>query len=203
MKRRICWIIGLLSVAVISAYGQEKSIDELKVEQATLQAKIQLQEEKKGVTPFTKWSGFGKELGEAFNGFVSAVDGGLKVTTERVNEFAKTDVGRFAMVCIAWKIFGQDAWRLIDIGIGLLLLLAFFYVLYQAIRTFWWGREQVVKRDGPWYNRVVTKERKPGIYSKAGRVEEVCNEDARTTITLIFAVTLVALFIASMCFITP
>jgi hypothetical protein len=185
MKRHICWIIGLLSL-VATAYGQEQSIEDLKVEQATLQAKIQMKEEKSGINTFTKWSGFGKELGEAFNGFVSAVDGGLKVTTERVNEFAKTDVGRFAMVCIAWKIFGQDAWRLIDIGIGLLLLLAFFYVLFQAVRVLWWGREQVVKRDGPWYNRVVTKERKPGMYSKVGS-NEAANEDSRTT----------------MCFITP
>jgi hypothetical protein len=85
------------------------------------------------------------------------------VTTDRVNEFAKTDVGRFAMVAFGWKIFasdiGQVAESVFNKTAGFILLFVFCWLLKRTIEVLCWGRMIVTKREGPWWNRNITKER--------------------------------------------
>ena len=150
-------VLGFVTAAM--GQQQQKTVEQLKVEQATIAAQLEMAEAKQPGALVSKFAGFGKELGEAFNGFVTAMDGGMKVTTERVNEFAQTDVGKFAMIALAWKIFSADVWRCVDIGIGFIFLALFVYLVLKAIEVFFLGRMIVTKREGPWYNRNVTKTR--------------------------------------------
>jgi len=118
---------------------QEKSASDMQAEIAALQVKLVDAQAKEG--KFTsQFAGFGKELGVAFNGFVEAMDGGMKVTTERVNDFAKTDVGKFAMVGIGWKIFATDILGMVKSTVrtvlGLVFLGIFCFVLKRASKCF-------------------------------------------------------------------
>lgn len=54
----------------------------------------------------SEWAGLGKEVGEAFNG-------GLSALRENVVEFGDTRVGNFTMAIIAWKVAGKDVIDLI------------------------------------------------------------------------------------------
>lgn len=47
------------------------------------------------------WVGLGKEVGEAINSSLSAV-------TDNTAKFADTQVGKFTMFIIAWKVLGND-----------------------------------------------------------------------------------------------
>jgi|GEM_PF-3301942 len=198
MKRLISCFAALMVVFISMsaiAQQQEKSVTDLKAEIAALQSKLTDEQAKQG-TFASKFSGFGKELGTAMNGFVEAMDGGLKVTTERVNEFAKTDVGRFAMVAIAWKVFAQD---IISIGqsafnktAGFVLLIVFCWLLKRTIEILCWGRMIVVKKEGPWYNRKVTKERTTPLVKDSN-----ADESAAVTFVVISCVVMVVLFIAA------
>lgn len=63
----------------------------------------QYQKEIEGKVKAYGWAaGLGKEIGEGVNE-------SLKAITERTAEFAKTDVGKFTMFIVAWKIIGKDA----------------------------------------------------------------------------------------------
>ena len=133
MRKMILLVLVSIFVgATAFAQEQTQSPTELKAQIAAMQSKLNDQQAKDGEF-ISKFAGFGKELGTAFNGFVQAMDGGLKVTTDRVNEFAKTDVGKFAMFSIGWKIFASDigtvALSLFNKTAGFILLFVFCWLL--------------------------------------------------------------------------
>ena len=177
------------------AQQQEQSPTELKAQIAAMQSRLNDQQAKDGEF-VSKFAGFGKELGTAFNGFVAAMDGGLKVTTDRVNEFAQTDVGKFAMFSIGWKIFASDigsiALSIFNKTAGFILLFVFCWLLKRTIEALCWGRMIVTKREGPWWNRRITKERmSPLIKDK--------NLDSNVYVTwaTISVIALIVIFVAS------
>lgn len=143
-----------------------------------------------------KVTGFGKELGTALNGFVEALDGGMQVTTSRVNEFAQTDVGKYAMIAIAWKIFAED---IMSIGssffnktVGFIFLFVFCWLLKQTTETICWGKMIVVKKEGPWFARKVIKERAEAIMKS-----EEGDEDAKINFYIISYLAMIITFIAA------
>lgn len=181
--------------AICWAQEQAKNTTELKAEIAALQSKLADQKADEG--RFTsQFTGFGKELGTAMNGFVEAMDGGMKVTTSRVNEFAQTDVGRYAIIAIGWKIFAAD---IIALGqsafnktTGFILLLTFCWLLKRTIEIMCWGRMIVVKTEGPWYARVITKERSTPIMKAEG-----LDGDVTTTFLVVSIIAMIVIFIAA------
>lgn len=181
--------------STLLAQTPEKSAIELKAEIAALQSKLNDQSNLEQQFP-NQFIGFGKELGTALNGFVEALDGGMQVTTTRVNEFAQTDVGRYAIIAIAWKIFADD---IISIGgsafnktTGFILLFVFCWLLKSTIEVLCWGRMIVVKQEGPWYSRKLTKERSVALY-KDGRGDD----EVKVTAMVVQIIALICLFIAA------
>lgn len=188
--------VSFLVGTVAFAQQQEQSPTELKAQIAAMQSRLNDQQVKEGEF-VSKFAGFGKELGTAFNGFVAAMDGGLKVTTDRVNEFAQTDVGKFAMFSIGWKIFASDigsiALSVFNKTAGFILLLVFCWLLKRTIDVLCWGRMIVTKREGPWWNRNITKERMtPMVKDKS------LDSDVYVTWAVFSGIALVIIFIASM-----
>ena len=161
---RIAVVVSLVLVMLTAslATAQEKNSTELKAEIAALESRLADQQAAQG-TMASKFAGFGKELGVAFNGFIEAMDGGMKVTTTRVNEFAQTDVGKFAMFAIGWKIFAADIASMIKscvlLVLGLMFLLSALGIIKSVGQNIFFGRMVVTKREGPWYKRSVTRER--------------------------------------------
>lgn len=164
LMKKLFVIASLMSILFSSSWAQEqeKNVSALKAEIASLQSKLEDQEKNEQKVT-SQIAGFGKEFGTAMNGLVEAMDGGLKVTTDRVNEFAKTDVGKYAVIAISWKIFSAD---IISIGesvfakiLGFILLFVFCWVLKRTLETLCWGKMIVVKKEGPWYAVCKTKER--------------------------------------------
>lgn len=186
----------LMTVGTLAMAQQpEKSPSDLKAEIAALQSKLSDQQAQQG-TIAGKFAGFGEELGVAFNGFVTAMDGGMKVTTVRVNELAQTDVGRFAMVAIGWKIFAED---ILSVGrsvfnktAGLILLGVFCWLLKRTIEITCWGKMIVMKKEGPWYDRKVTKERSTPLLKVTGT-----NDTAELVFYIVSIVSLVVLFLSA------
>lgn len=188
-------MVLLISLCPVWAQEREKTATEMKAEIAALQSKLNDQQQNDEKFS-SKFAGFGKELGTTMNSFVEAMDGGMKVTTSRVNEFAKTDVGRFAMVAIAWKIFATD---IISIGqsafnktAGFIFLIVFCWLLKRTIEIMCWGRMIVVKKEGPWYARNVTKERTVPIIK-----DDKADGEITVTFLVISVAALIVLFISA------
>lgn len=162
MKKIAMFVLLFICSSQLFSQQTEKSVTELKAEIAALESLVKDQSVEENSFP-NQVSGFGKELGTALNGFVEALDGGMQVTTTRVNEFAQTDVGKYAMIAIAWKLFAQDillvAGSAVNKAIGFSLLAVFCWLLKYTLETICWGKMVVTKKEGPWYNRSVTKER--------------------------------------------
>ena len=57
------------------------------------------------IQTYGAWVGIGKEVG-------TAVNEGLSALTKNADDFAKTGVGKFTMVMIAWKVMG---WHLVHV----------------------------------------------------------------------------------------
>lgn len=100
-------IIGLLilpSVVLAQVPPGEETITVKKSDlPPDILAKIQAQ---KNIETYGKWAGLGREVGLAINE-------GLQALTKTADEFSKTDVGRFTMFLIAWKIIGTDALQIV------------------------------------------------------------------------------------------
>jgi len=183
------------------AHGQkaeqdQKTTTDLNAELAATLARLAASETKDG--EFTsKFSGFGREMGKAMNGFVEAMDGGMKVTTERVNEFAKTDVGKYAMIGIGWKIFASDILAMVESCFskvtGVFLMLVFICLLRYGVRLFFVGKMIVTKKEGPWYAKNVVKERMQPIYAQLARAS-VDQQVVAGWLGTIFLLALVVLF---------
>lgn len=60
------------------------------------------------IQAYGEWVGIGKEIG-------TAVNEGLSALTKNADDLSKTDVGKFTMIMIAWKVMG---WQLVHLIFG-------------------------------------------------------------------------------------
>jgi hypothetical protein len=92
-----------LFVCNIPVYGQD-SVVSIRRSQLTAQqiSAIEQQQVADKIQTYGKWVGFGKEVGEAVNGSLSAV-------TEQTSKFAQTGVGRLTVALVIWKVVGDQA----------------------------------------------------------------------------------------------
>src|SRR3990167_5709437 len=98
MKAFLC--ILLVSTLVVPTFGGEKiTVDSDDLDSATLKRVLS----KKGseIGDVRSWVGVGKEVGEAVSGALGAV-------VDKAEHFGKSDVGRFTMLLVAWKLLGKD-----------------------------------------------------------------------------------------------
>ena len=89
-------------------------IAKIKLEQAN-------EELQKKLDTYGKWVGVGGEIG-------NAVKEGLNAVVDVSDKFSKTDVGKFTMLMIAWKVIGRDVLRII---IGFVFFICFTVFMFQ------------------------------------------------------------------------
>jgi hypothetical protein len=105
-------------------------------------AKIKLEqanaELQKKLETYGKWVGVGGEVG-------TAVKEGLTAVVDVADKFGKTDVGRFTLVMVAWKVIGRD---IVKIILGLLFFATLTFILIYAFRRLALARKIIIENPG-------------------------------------------------------
>jgi hypothetical protein len=167
----------LALVFVSAALGQTKPDDELvtvpkKYVSSQGLANAVTQDK---LTQATSWAGVGKEVGEATREALNSV-------VDVSDKFGKTDVGRFVMIMVAWRIIGKDA---VKIVFGIPIFLAGVGVWFYIMRKFFFPQRILIKDD----KATKTKEWKTIQF-------EWRNGESKASTALLFAVTIVGWCIA-------
>ena len=142
MKKILGLITIMLVVAIAPSYAQanlngasDKVIiskaDLTPAQVATIEAQAQIdkanaevQKLEQKLETYGKWVGVGGEIG-------IAVKDGLTAVVDVADKFGGTNVGRFTMVMIAWKVMGKEV---VQIILGLLFFFTFLTTLILVFR---------------------------------------------------------------------
>ena len=90
----------------------------------------------KKVEQFGDWVGVGGEVG-------GAIKEGLEAVVDVADKFGKTDVGKFTLVLVAWKVMGKDV---VKIVLGLLFFAVLVFILNRYYRRTVADRKVLIKR---------------------------------------------------------
>lgn len=100
----------------ITVKTSDLTVDQL----AKIKAQQEIETLQKKLTTYGNWVGVGGEIGaavkESLNGVVDVAD-----------KFGKTDVGRFTMIMVAWKVIGKDIVRMV-LGFLLITVMSIFII---------------------------------------------------------------------------
>lgn len=150
---RVMIVLPIMVMATSVVSAQEQSNDRITVKKSDLPPDLlkKIETENK-IQTYGAWVGVGKEVG-------TAVNEGLSALTKNADDFAKTGVGKFTMLMIAWKVMG---WHLVHIIFGTL-----FFVIGLVVFCWSWflsGRTRRIKigadEHGPKYQVVQPSEGK-------------------------------------------
>ena len=112
---------------------------------------IRVAELEKKLETYGNWVGVGGEVG-------IAVKEGLMAVVDVADQFGSTDVGKFTLIMVAWKVMGKDAVRiLLGLFFFILVTLLFLKVYRGYYRT----------------KRVLTERTPQGWFRRAKKVYEV------------------------------
>jgi len=106
---------------------------------AKLKAEAQLELMEKKLETYGNWVGVGGEIGQA-------IDEGLNSVVNVAEKFGKTEVGKFTLVLIAWKVVGQDVVRIL---LGLIFIGMFTWLLIYSFRRTCIDRRVLIKNENP------------------------------------------------------
>jgi hypothetical protein len=138
----LSFILALLAIACCPASAQtpEKVGDPtsyMTAEQlAKYQGDIRIAELEKKLEVYGNWVGVGGEVG-------NAVREGLTAVVDVADQFGSTDVGKFTMVLVAWKVIGKDVVR---IALGLIFFTLVTLLFLKVYRGYFKPRKIPVKR---------------------------------------------------------
>ena len=138
---------------------------------AKQEAQLAIYEKK--IEQFGDWVGVGGEVGTAINEGLSAV-------VDVADKFGKTDVGKFTLVLVAWKVMGKDVVRIV---LGLL----FFTILTLLIVR--------IYRRGVQTRKILIKRTPQGFWKRNIKEWETVNSDLDGEEKLWLSIVLVAAFL--------
>ena len=142
----------------------------IRLEQELAEKQIQLDIAEQKVKQFGDWVGVGGEVGEA-------VKQGLEAVVDVADKFGQTDVGKFTLVLVAWKVMGKDVVKII-------LGLIFFAMLVIILTRFY--RNTVTDK------RMLTKRMPQGFWKRSIKeytvVESSLDGEERTWLTIVLGV---------------
>lgn len=99
-----------------------------------------LELQKNKIESYGSWVGVGGEIG-------TAVREGLTGVVDVSDKFGKTDVGKFTLVMVAWKVMGKDIIRII---IGLIFIISIIVIVFYSFRKNCITRKVIVENPG-WF----------------------------------------------------
>jgi hypothetical protein len=118
-----------LTPAQIASYEAQAQIEKANAEIAKLERKLET---------YGKWVGVGGEIGQA-------VKDGLTSVVDVADKFGSTNVGRFTMIMIAWKVMGKEV---VQIILGLLFFFTFLTTLILIFRRIVLPRRIKIENPG-------------------------------------------------------
>lgn len=127
-------IMALMVASVINAQSTQTQTVSVPVDQLTttqllkIQSDAKVAELEKKLQMYGNWVGVGGEIG-------TAVKEGLTAVVDVADKFGSTNVGKFTLVMVAWKVMGKD---IIRIFLGLLfitMLTVFMFKIYKKTFT--------------------------------------------------------------------
>jgi hypothetical protein len=98
----------------------------------------QIEELQKKIDTYGKWVGVGGEIG-------TAVKEGLSAVVDVADKFGKTDVGRFTMILIAWKVVGKDV---VGIVLGLIFFITLTIIIVKVYKRVCMPRKVLTENPG-------------------------------------------------------
>lgn len=124
---------------------------DLKLAELEAQKDMEIAKLENKVKQYGDWIGVGGEVGQA-------IEEGLSAVVGVADEFGKTDVGKFTMILIAWKVMGKDI-------VKILLGIVFFSVLVFLLSRFY--RRTVADR------RILTQRTPQGMWKRDDKKYEI------------------------------
>lgn len=110
---------------------------------------IQIAELQKKLETYGNWVGVGGEVG-------TAIKEGLTAVVDVADKFSGTDVGKFTMILVAWKVIGKDIVRIV---LGIIFISIFTWLLIYSFKRTCVERRILVENKNPGFLRY-PKERK-------------------------------------------
>jgi hypothetical protein len=104
----------------ITVNTSDLTVDQL----AKIKAEAEVKELQKKLETYGNWVGVGGEIGQA-------VKDGLTAVVDVADKFGSTNVGKFTMTMVAWKVIGKD---IVKIILGLLFFFTFVTTLILIYR---------------------------------------------------------------------
>lgn len=101
-----------------------------------INADKQIAELQKKLDTYGNWVGVGGEIG-------TAVKEGLTAVVDVADKFGKTDVGKFTLLMVAWKVMGQDVVRIV---LGLLFFAVAIFIEIRVYKSLF-KEKKVLKTD--------------------------------------------------------
>jgi hypothetical protein len=99
---------------------------------------IKIAELDKKLQTYGNWVGVGGEVG-------TAIEEGLSAVVDVANKFGKTDVGKFTLIMVGWKIIGKDIIRII---LGIIFLIIFTWIIIFSFKRTCIERKILIKNPG-------------------------------------------------------
>lgn len=143
--KTICLILSLVFFTMFVS-AQQTAPEKIIVNTTDLTpdqlAKIKAQQEletlQKKMDTYGKWVGVGGEVG-------TAIKEGLNAVVDVSDKFGKTDVGKFTLAMVAWKIMGKDVLR---IFFGIVFAVIFTVFMFKYYKTNFTVHKIKVKDNG-------------------------------------------------------
>lgn len=143
--------LGLLSIMALTifvtmptysqtAYSQPEKItvnksDLTQTQLLKIESDAKVAELQKKLETYGNWVGVGGEIG-------TAVKEGLNAVVDVADKFGSTNVGKFTMVMVAWKVIGKD---LVRISLGILLIIVTSIFIFINYRKNFTTRKVMIK----------------------------------------------------------
>lgn len=151
-------IIGLLSIFVlmlvaVPIQAQTKQVGDpttyMTAEQlAKYTSDMKIADLEKKLETYGNWVGVGGEVG-------NAIEEGLTAVVDVADKFTGTDVGKFTMVLVAWKVIGKD---LVRILLGLFFFVLVTLLFLKVYRGYYKPKRVLTERKPNGWFRRATKE---------------------------------------------
>lgn len=112
---------------------------DIKIAELEKKADIKIAELERKFETYGNWVGVGGEIG-------TAIEEGLSAVVGVADKFGKTDVGKFTLVMVAWKVIGKDIIRIV---LGFIFLIIFTWLLIYSFKKTCVETKVLIKNENP------------------------------------------------------
>lgn len=139
--KKLSLFIGLMLLLSIGFTQTQEEMVSVPKSQLTAQqlAEIEMKNQVQKIESYGKWVGVGDEIG-------AAVRESLLGVVDVADKFGSTNVGKFTLVMVAWKIIGKD---LVRIVLGVLFIALFTLLIFRIYRNLYVPRK--IRKTGAWW----------------------------------------------------